>query len=178
MQRIPVIAASRTLATEGPVCDELLTAHSNDGDSRSSVIADDAVAAQRAADGRQERDPKALERSGCKGRGGVQCPGTRGCAALQAAVRFLVVAADDLLGEPGLELAEGQCGMLVGVIRAPCPVPVLTGIGHERDNTVLDAVAHQRFDTPSKVPSSAMPPCTNAMWSRAAFWLASRQYSG
>ena len=31
------------------------------------------------------------------------------------------------------------------------PVPVLTGIGHECDNTVLDEVAHQRFDTPSKV---------------------------
>ncbi len=31
------------------------------------------------------------------------------------------------------------------------PVPVLTGIGHERDNTILDEVAHQRFDTPSKV---------------------------
>ena len=30
-------------------------------------------------------------------------------------------------------------------------VPVLTGIGHERDNTLLDEVAHQRFDTPSKV---------------------------
>lgn len=29
--------------------------------------------------------------------------------------------------------------------------PVLTGIGHERDSTVLDEVAHQRFDTPSKV---------------------------
>ena len=31
------------------------------------------------------------------------------------------------------------------------PIPVLTGIGHERDNTVLDEVAHTRFDTPSKV---------------------------
>lgn len=30
-------------------------------------------------------------------------------------------------------------------------VPVLTGIGHERDNTILDEVAHTRFDTPSKV---------------------------
>ena len=30
-------------------------------------------------------------------------------------------------------------------------VPVLTGIGHERDNTVLDEVANIRFDTPSKV---------------------------
>lgn len=37
--------------------------------------------------------------------------------------------------------------------RAICEleIPVLTGIGHERDNTVLDEVAHTRFDTPSKV---------------------------
>lgn len=32
-----------------------------------------------------------------------------------------------------------------------CPVPVLTGIGHERDSTTLDEVAHRAFDTPSKV---------------------------
>jgi exodeoxyribonuclease VII large subunit len=32
-----------------------------------------------------------------------------------------------------------------------CRVPVLTGIGHERDSTVLDEVAHRSFDTPSKV---------------------------
>lgn len=32
-----------------------------------------------------------------------------------------------------------------------CSVPVLTGIGHERDSTVLDEVAHTSFDTPSKV---------------------------
>jgi exodeoxyribonuclease VII large subunit len=31
------------------------------------------------------------------------------------------------------------------------PVPVFTGIGHERDTTVLDEVAHTCFDTPSKV---------------------------
>ncbi|WP_428422684.1 exodeoxyribonuclease VII large subunit [Methylibium sp.] len=30
-------------------------------------------------------------------------------------------------------------------------VPVFTGIGHERDSTVLDEVAHTSFDTPSKV---------------------------
>jgi exodeoxyribonuclease VII large subunit len=30
-------------------------------------------------------------------------------------------------------------------------MPVFTGIGHERDNTILDEVAHTRFDTPSKV---------------------------
>jgi exodeoxyribonuclease VII large subunit len=32
-----------------------------------------------------------------------------------------------------------------------CGVPVLTGIGHERDRTLLDEVAHTRYDTPSKV---------------------------
>jgi len=30
-------------------------------------------------------------------------------------------------------------------------LPVLSGIGHERDNTILDEVAHTRYDTPSKV---------------------------
>ncbi len=29
--------------------------------------------------------------------------------------------------------------------------PVFTGIGHERDNTILDEVSNSRFDTPSKV---------------------------
>ncbi|AGX86933.1 exodeoxyribonuclease VII large subunit [Candidatus Symbiobacter mobilis] len=31
------------------------------------------------------------------------------------------------------------------------PVPALTGIGHERDSTVLDEVANCKYDTPSKV---------------------------
>jgi exodeoxyribonuclease VII large subunit len=31
------------------------------------------------------------------------------------------------------------------------PIPVFTGIGHQRDITILDEVAHRRFDTPSKV---------------------------
>ncbi len=30
------------------------------------------------------------------------------------------------------------------------PLPVFTGIGHERDNTILDEVCCRRFDTPSK----------------------------
>lgn len=41
-----------------------------------------------------------------------------------------------------LELARAVCRL---------PVPVVTGIGHERDNTVLDEIAHRRCDTPSKV---------------------------
>ena len=30
-------------------------------------------------------------------------------------------------------------------------LPVLTGIGHERDSTILDEISNHRFDTPSKV---------------------------
>lgn len=30
-------------------------------------------------------------------------------------------------------------------------IPVFTGIGHERDSTIIDEVAHTKFDTPSKV---------------------------
>jgi exodeoxyribonuclease VII large subunit len=34
---------------------------------------------------------------------------------------------------------------------ATMPIAVMTGIGHERDNTILDEVAHTSLDTPSKV---------------------------
>lgn len=39
------------------------------------------------------------------------------------------------------------------LVRCVCEleIPVLTGIGHERDSTMLDEVANQRYDTPSKV---------------------------
>lgn len=41
----------------------------------------------------------------------------------------------------------------LALARAICvtPIPVFSGIGHERDNTIVDEVAHTRFDTPSKV---------------------------
>ncbi len=40
-----------------------------------------------------------------------------------------------------------------GLARLVCtlPVPVYCGIGHERDSTLIDEVAHTAFDTPSKV---------------------------
>jgi exodeoxyribonuclease VII large subunit len=51
-------------------------------------------------------------------------------------------AVNDLAWLNDYELARSICD---------CPVPVFTGIGHERDKTVLDAVAHTSYDTPSKV---------------------------
>lgn len=51
-------------------------------------------------------------------------------------------AVNDLAWLNDYELAKTICTL---------PVPVLTGIGHERDNTILDEVSNTRFDTPSKV---------------------------
>jgi exonuclease VII large subunit len=41
-----------------------------------------------------------------------------------------------------LELARTLCNT---------PLPCFTEIGHVRDSTILDEIAHQKFDTPSKV---------------------------
>ncbi len=51
-------------------------------------------------------------------------------------------AVNDLSWLNDYELARALCEL---------ELPVLTGIGHERDSTLLDEVAQQRFDTPSKV---------------------------
>ncbi len=51
-------------------------------------------------------------------------------------------AKQDLMFLNNFELAKRVCLF---------PIAVLTGIGHERDDTILDEVAHRRFDTPSKV---------------------------
>lgn len=51
-------------------------------------------------------------------------------------------AVNDLAWLNDLDLARFICQLAV---------PVFTGIGHERDSTVLDEVAHTAFDTPSKV---------------------------
>jgi exodeoxyribonuclease VII large subunit len=51
-------------------------------------------------------------------------------------------AVNDLAWLNDYELAKAIC---------TTNIPVLTGIGHERDNTILDEVSNIRFDTPSKV---------------------------
>jgi len=82
-----------------------------------------------------------------------------------AEIRMELLGALERLGREGAELdavaiirgggAINDMAWLndYALVRAVCEleVPVLTGIGHERDNTVLDEVAHIRFDTPSKV---------------------------
>lgn len=49
-------------------------------------------------------------------------------------------AAVDLMGFDTLELAENV---------AQFPLPVITGIGHERDDTVIDMISHTRVKTPT-----------------------------
>lgn len=80
-------------------------------------------------------------------------------------IRMELLGAMERLGHEGVELdavviirgggAINDMAWLndYALVRAVCEleVPVLTGIGHERDNTVLDEVANIRFDTPSKV---------------------------
>ena len=51
-------------------------------------------------------------------------------------------AVNDLAWLNDYELAKTICTL---------PIPVLTGVGHERDNTILDEVSNTRFDTPSEV---------------------------
>jgi exodeoxyribonuclease VII large subunit len=51
-------------------------------------------------------------------------------------------AVNDLAWLNDYDLARSLCEL---------PVPVMTGIGHERDRTLLDEVAHSSYDTPSKV---------------------------
>ena len=55
------------------------------------------------------------------------------------------------------------------------PVPVFTGIGHERDNTVLDEVAQQRFDTPSKVIAGIEQQIRERAWQAQALFEAITQ---
>lgn len=49
-------------------------------------------------------------------------------------------------------------------------VPVLTGIGHERDSTILDEVANRHFDTPSKVILGIEGVIRQRVGSAKAFW--------
>lgn len=50
------------------------------------------------------------------------------------------------------DMARRRREILMQLLAAACaqfPLPVITGIGHERDDTVLDSVAHTRVKTPT-----------------------------
>lgn len=54
----------------------------------------------------------------------------------------------------------------LAVMVATSAIPVWTGIGHQRDQTLLDEVAHRSFDTPSKV-AAAIQGHIIGVWQRA-----------
>jgi len=53
---------------------------------------------------------------------------------------------------------------------AACPVPVLTGIGHEIDLSVADAVAHRAFKTPTAVSEFLVQAALDAQWQSEQAW--------
>lgn len=58
----------------------------------------------------------------------------------------------DLSGFDSLALAENVANF---------PLPVITGIGHERDESVIDFVSHTRVKTPTQ-----LPPSSSTIWRR------------
>lgn len=50
------------------------------------------------------------------------------------------------------------------------PLPVMTGIGHERDSTLLDELANWRLDTPSKVVAAIVQQITHQSLQAARHW--------
>lgn len=75
-------------------------------------------------------------------------------------------AKQDLMFLNELSLATAVCRF---------PIPVLTGIGHERDSTILDEVAFARFDTPSKSIAFIRQHIVDAAHSANAAWQSIQQ---
>ncbi len=77
-------------------------------------------------------------------------------------------AKQDLMFLNELSLATAVCRF---------PIPVLTGIGHERDSTILDEVAFARFDTPSKTIAFIRQHIVDAAQSASSAWQRIQQAS-
>lgn len=67
----------------------------------------------------------------------------------------------------------------VSLASAVCcfPIPIFTGIGHERDSTILDEVAFARFDTPSKTIAFIRQHIIDAAQSASVAWQRIQQAS-
>lgn len=77
-------------------------------------------------------------------------------------------AKQDLMFLNDLSLASAVCSF---------PIPIFTGIGHERDSTILDEVAFARFDTPSKTIAFIRQHIVDAAQSASAAWQRIQQAS-
>jgi exodeoxyribonuclease VII large subunit len=90
---------------------------------------------------------------------------TQGDEAPDSIVRMLAIAAADgrcdvlLLARGGGSLEDLMAFNDERVARAvaACPLPVVTGIGHETDFTIADFVADQRAATPTAAATAAVP---------------------
>ena len=90
--------------------------------------------------------------------------GVQGASAPPTIIRALRIAAAAkpdaiLLVRGGGKYEELMCFNDEGVARAiaACPVPVVTGIGHEPDTTIADMVADKRQSTPTAAAESVAP---------------------
>lgn len=101
-----------------------------------------------------------LEQSGCAFRVGLFAAAMQG----DAVEASIIAALDRIAGEEEVWDAvaiirgggavsdlNGFDSYLLAANVAQFPLPVLTGIGHERDDTVIDLVAHTRLKTPTAV---------------------------
>lgn len=92
--------------------------------------------------------------------GDAQVQGDSAPQSIIAALHGVVAARPDLVvicrgGGDELDLRVFDDQALAEAV-ARAPVPVFVGIGHEIDNTVIDAVAHESFSTPSTAAQKAV----------------------
>jgi exodeoxyribonuclease VII large subunit len=92
----------------------------------------------------------------------VSVQGFQACGEIISALQLATQRADNdilILARGGGSLEDLQAFNDEGVARAivTCPIPIITGIGHETDTTIADFVADRRAPTPSAAAEIASP---------------------